>query len=395
MRVLLVDDEPLASIELQGALEREVSGIQIVAAYSNPTKVIAGVLEHRPDVVFLDIGMPEIDGLELGRQIQAVVPGIYIVFVTGYDQYAVRAFELYALDYLVKPVNDSRLRNTVMRIQEKLNLKGLRKVPVRNAPLIGCFEQILFHPPGMEAQTVKWRTSKSQELFAFLLYHRERVVGRGVLLELLWPNIEEARAAQHLYTAIYHIRQTLKSYKMDSISIRIGELQAGYQLDIGGVQVDTELWESELKQLGSLDVGTADAYERVLRMYTGHYLGDYDYLWVEHERERLQLLWLYQMKRLSEYYEGQCVLDKAIQINLDIQRICPDEEECYFSLMKLYHAVDNHMGIEEQYYLLKTRMESELELPISENIVRWYEQWRLGQHKLIGELKGNSTLLSK
>jgi len=70
------------------------------------------------------------------------------------------------------------------------------------------------------------------------------------------------------------------------------------------------------------------------------------------------------------------LLDKAIQINRDIQRIGPDEESCYFSLMKLYHAVDNQVGVEEQYMLLQSRMEHELELPISPEITRWYEQWR-------------------
>ncbi|MFD0717663.1 response regulator [Paenibacillus sp. GCM10027626] len=376
MKALLVDDEPLALIGLQRSLESEVNGVEIVATYSDPKEVIAGVLEHRPDVVFLDIHMPEIDGLKLGRQIQAVVPDIEIIFVTSYDQYAVNAFELYALDYILKPMNAARLRQTVMRVIDKLNLKGSRKAPDRDVPVVCCFEQIRFQPSGMEAQTAKWRTSKVQELFAYLLHHRERAVSRSVLLELLWPDIPEDKAAQYLYTAIYHLRQTLKTCKMDLISIRINELEAGYQLDMGEARVDTEIWEYDLKQLGRLDAGTAGAYERVLRTYTGDFLGHYEYLWAEHERERLRMLWLYQTKKLSDYYEQQGLLDKSIQINLNVQRIYPDDEDCYFSLMKLYHAIDNQAGVEEQYLLLKTRMEREMELPISGNIGRWYEQWK-------------------
>ncbi|WP_152394204.1 response regulator [Paenibacillus guangzhouensis] len=375
MKVILVDDEPLALSRLQKLLERVVSGVEIVASYSDPNEVTLGVLEHRPDVVFLDIQMPEIDGLELGMQIQTVVPGTEIVFVTGYDQYAVRAFELYAVDYIMKPVQLERLNQTVMRVMDKMNLKGTKETQDLNTPMVCCFEQIRFQLNAMKTQNVKWRTSKAQELFAYLLHHRKRVVSRNLLLELLWPDTPEDKAVQYLYTAIYHIRQTLKNYRMDSISIRIGELETGYRLDMGNAHVDTELWEKDLKQLGRLDADTVDSHEHVLKMYTGDYLGNYEYLWAEHERERLRMLWLYQIRRVSEFYEQQGLMDKAIRLIQDAQRIKPDEEDYYFLLMKLNHAIDNQVGVEEQFFLLKTRMESDMELPISEEIIRWYEQW--------------------
>jgi two-component SAPR family response regulator len=161
---------------------------------------------------------------------------------------------------------------------------------------------------------------------------------------------------------------------MDMIAIRVGDLEAGYQLEIGEARVDAEVWECDMNRLGVMDASTVDAYERVLDMYTGNYLGDYEYLWAEHERERLRLLWLYQMKKLSEFYTQQGLLDRAIQVNQRIQRLCPDEEECYFSLMKLYDEAGNHIRIEEQYLLLKERIERGLEVPISPNITQWYEQ---------------------
>ncbi|THF82149.1 response regulator [Cohnella fermenti] len=376
MKALLIDDEPLALIKLQKTFESEISDLEIAAAYSDPEEAVAGVLEHRPDVVFLDICMPGVDGLKLGRRIQAVVPGIEIVFVTGYDQYAVRAFELYALDYIMKPVVRKRLRQTVERIKEKLSMKGPIKPSDVNSPVVCCFNRIQFKLPGMEPQTVKWRTSKAQELFVYLLHHRGHMVARSVLLELLWPDIEEAKAAQHLYTAVYYIRQTLRTHNMDAISIRIGDLEAGYQLETGEARVDAEMWEDAIKQLGVMDASTVDDYERILDRYTGDYLGRYRYLWAEHERERLRLLWLYTMRQLSEFYEKHGLPDKAIRVNLHIQRICADEEECYFSLMKLYQATGNQVGIEEQYLLLREKIERELELPISASITQWYEQWK-------------------
>jgi len=380
VKAILVDDEPLALIGLQNAIESEESGIEVIATYTNPEDVVAGVLAHRPDVVFLDIQMPEIDGLNLGRQIQSVVPEIEIVFVTGYDRYAVRAFELYALDYIMKPIVRDRFRQTILRIKEKLNLKGAANVQDTNSPFICCFHQIQFQLPGTDAQTVKWRTSKAQELFAYLLHHRDRTINRSDLLELLWPGLEEAKAAQQLYTAIYYIRQTLKKYSMDMISIQSGDLEAGYRLEIGEVRVDAEEWEYKMKQLGSLDSNTVNAYEHALHLYTGHYLGAYGYIWAEHERERFRLLWLHHMKKLSSYYEERGFSRKAIEANLRIQRMLPDEEESYFSLMKLYDAIGDNIGVEEQYLLLTTRLERDLETSVSPDIANWYRSWKSVSH---------------
>ncbi|MEC0208163.1 response regulator [Paenibacillus ehimensis] len=376
MRAILVDDEHLALIGLKKAMEREASEVEIVATYSDSTKVMAGVLLHRPDVVFLDIHMPDINGLNLGKQIQTVVPGIEIVFVTSYDKYAVQAFELYALDYIMKPLQKDRLRQTILRIKEKLSIRGTKKTHDVNSPLICCFNQLQFRLPGMNAQNAKWRTSKAQELFAYLLHHRDRTINRSVLLELLWPELEETKAAQHLYTTIYHIRQTLKNSNMDTISINSGNLEAGYKLDLGEARVDTEEWEYAMRQLGVLDASTADAYEHVLNLYKGDYLGNYDYLWAEHERERLRLLWLYHMRKLCMFYEQQENQKKAIQVHLRIQQLLPDEEESYFSLMKLYDAIGDKIGVEEQYLLLRTKMERDLELPISADITDWYTRWK-------------------
>lgn len=378
MRAILVDDEPLALVGLQKKIEREFRGsLEIVETFTNPAKVVSGVLEHRPDVVFLDIEMPGIDGLSLGRQIQNVSSDTEIVFVTSYEQYAVEAFELYALDYLTKPVPEERLHQTILRLQKKMSYKSARPAPDTSRPIIRCFNQLQFQLPGMEAKSVKWRTSKAQELFAYLLHHRDRVVHRSVLLELLWPDLEADKAAKQLYSAIYFIRKTLKQHQMDMISIQNADLEVGYRLNIGKARVDAEEWESAIKRIAVLDASTAETCERILNDYSGHYLGNHDYLWAEHERERLRLLWLHHMRKLSEFYARQGSLQKSVQLYRRIQQLLPDEEESYFSLMKIYDSIGDRIGVEEQYLLLKTKLERELDMPISPSIHHWYDSWKL------------------
>ncbi|WFR63799.1 response regulator [Paenibacillus amylolyticus] len=378
MKVILVDDERLALIGLQKSLEKEVSGIEIIATYMNPTEAMAGIVEHRPDVVFLDIHMPEMDGMDLGRQIQAATPGTEIIFVTSYDQYAVHAFELQALDYVMKPIQKDRLKQTVIRVREKLNVKREQRSKDTNVPLICCFNKIQFKLPGKEIQVAKWRTSKAQELFAYLLHHRNQVIHRSTLLELLWPDMEEEKTAHQLYTTMYHVRQTLKTCNMDMITIQSGHLEAGYRLELGEAQLDSEQWEREIRQWKVIDASNVHAYEQALYQYKGTYLGNYEYMWAEPERERLRYLWLYHMRQLSLYYQRHGLAEKVIESTQRIQHMLPDEEESYFILMKLYDEMHNDLGVEEQYRLLTTRMEQDLEIPISEEVREWYRDWKLG-----------------
>jgi two-component system LytT family response regulator len=88
------------------------------------------------------------------------------------------------------------------------------------------------------------------------------------------------------------------------------------------------------------------------------------------------------MRQLSLFYRQQKLGEKVIESTRRIQHMLPDEEESYFILMKLYDEMHNDLGVEEQYRLLTTRMEQDLEIPISENISECYQDWKLGLTKV-------------
>lgn len=361
MRAVLVDDEQLALLQLKRIFEHDIKGVDVVETCSNPHEVVEIVTRHQPDIVFLDIQMPEVNGLKLGERLQSSMPSIEIVFVTAYDRYAVRAFELYAIDYIMKPVHSQRLQLTVQRLSEKIKVKNESQPKEMNTPFLFCFNQIRYQLPGEEPQPIKWRTSKARELFAFLLHNRGRSVDRSTLTELLWPNLEESRAQQQLYTTIYHIRQTLKKIGMDTVTINSVDLETGYRLTVGEAQVDVEQWENKLKQLAAPSLELVEEYEQIFQQFDGNYLGDYEYLWAEHERERLRILWLNHTKSLGKLYIKHGMMEKAIQVYRTVQQQLPDEEETYFTLIELYDALGDKGGVEEQYWLLSSRSEKEWE----------------------------------
>lgn len=374
MRIVLVDDEYLPLTRLKTLLEKSnVSGIEIVGEYTNSFELLKDIEILQPNVVFLDIVMPDMDGLALGEKIQEIVPNVEIVFTTGFDQYAIDAFNLHAIDYLLKPVQISRLEKTLERLDQINNKVKEIKPRLTVIKLFGGLHVVL---PDGRTQPIKWRTSKAKELFAYMLEHKNEMIFRDTILELFWPESDIDKASKQLYTAIYTIRKTLKNYGVEGVKISSPLLSSGYKLVVENIVVDVEQWLSRLKLLPPIQQTTVDEHEHVFQMYTGDYLGDCDYLWAESERERLRRLWLYHAQQLSEFYIKNESYIAAIKVLEKVQALFADAEDNYFTLMKLYDLLNNTAAVEEQYWLLKKTLQEHLAVEPSEEIEDWYRSWK-------------------
>jgi two-component system response regulator LytT len=119
MRALLVDDEQLARDEL-GYLLGRVGDVEVVGQSANGFEALAAIAQLAPDVVFLDIQMPGLTGFEVARRLLDTDTATEIVFVTAFDEHAIEAFEVNAVDYLLKPVDPVRLETAVERVRRRL-----------------------------------------------------------------------------------------------------------------------------------------------------------------------------------------------------------------------------------------------------------------------------------
>ena len=116
LRVAVVDDEPLARAVLCEFLAAEPS-VEVVAQCANGFEAVKAVSELAPDLLLLDVQMPKLDGFEV---LDLVGRDVAVVFTTAYDQYALRAFEVHAVDYLLKPISAERLSEALARVRERL-----------------------------------------------------------------------------------------------------------------------------------------------------------------------------------------------------------------------------------------------------------------------------------
>src|ERR671934_2090354 len=120
LSALIIDDEQLARDELSFLL-KSVDDVQVVAQGKNGVEAVSLIKEHSPDIVFLDVHMPGLDGFGVIKKLlDKKVPLPKIVFATAYDQYAVKAFEVNAVDYLLKPFEKGRVAQSVQRARKNL-----------------------------------------------------------------------------------------------------------------------------------------------------------------------------------------------------------------------------------------------------------------------------------
>nr|WP_217904536.1 MULTISPECIES: LytTR family DNA-binding domain-containing protein [Vibrio] len=157
MTAMIADDEPLLRHHLNRLLADVWPELEVVALVGDGQQALTSIATLKPDVVFLDIRMPELDGMAVAKQLNRSDYCPMIVFVTAYDEYAVKAFEQQAIDYLMKPLNEKRLLETCQRIQTRQQTTP--------APDIGALlaQLQLISTPQSQPQYLQWIRAASGE----------------------------------------------------------------------------------------------------------------------------------------------------------------------------------------------------------------------------------------
>ncbi|WP_052216910.1 LytR/AlgR family response regulator transcription factor [Thermincola ferriacetica] len=116
LKVVIADDGPDIRNVLKKILN-SISGVTVIGEAENGRQLVEMVKDMQPDIVFVDVDMPEMNGAQAAREIFSVNPNIFIVFATGYDSYTLEAFEVYACDYIMKPFEVERIHQTIARVK--------------------------------------------------------------------------------------------------------------------------------------------------------------------------------------------------------------------------------------------------------------------------------------
>jgi two-component system LytT family response regulator len=207
IRVLVVDDEPLARSGI-AKLCRMDGDLELVGQCADGRSAAAAIEQIEPDLLLLDIQMPEMDGFEVLQAVGAEsMP--HVIFITAYDKFAVRAFEIHALDYLLKPFDDERFFEAIDRAKRAIREAGLDSLRAR---LVGLLVEA-----GMDAADAASMQSSGGDRTGARTRHLSRIAvkqgGRVVLVrvdDIDWVEAANYCAKLHTGTKVHVIRESLK-----------------------------------------------------------------------------------------------------------------------------------------------------------------------------------------
>ena len=206
IKVLIVDDEPPARKGLRKMLSRD-RGIIIVGECEDGIAALETISAKKPDVVFLDIQMPVLTGMEVASQLQTASHQPFIVFVTAYDKYAVRAFELNAFSYLLKPIESKKVATVVDRVKRSL-LKD-SEVAV-NKRLVSLLRTL----GGDQKVMPQWKKNEGRQLHDRIIIKTHGGLSFVPIEDIDWIEATGDYVTLHGKTGTYIMRETMS--KMES-----------------------------------------------------------------------------------------------------------------------------------------------------------------------------------
>lgn len=357
MKAILIDDERPALRGLE-VLLKNYTDVEIAGMFTDPFEGLekAGIL--LPDVIFLDINIPQLSGIDIASAILDKAPNANIVFVTAYDQYAIQAFELHALDYLLKPVDVERLAKTIERVRKKSitekSVGNMQKILT-----IRCFGRFDI---GFESYSpIKWRAEKTKELFAYLLHNSKKENYKDEILDALWRKDHPEKAVKQLYNGIYYIRKALEEYGVERRTLSI---DSKYHIEFCAVDYDVERFCVLYRQ----QQNRMEALSEMEAIYIGDYLAALPYDWALFERQRYLDMYLHCVTELCGLYMQNNRYSEAAALLQKAYRKDPFSESVTELLIKVYLITDNKTAAMRHFVAYSQLLDYELHISPPERI---------------------------
>ena len=264
MRIAAVDDE-MHALERFERMVSDMPELEMCGLFETGGQLLSYLEDNSLDTVFLDIEMPEMNGLQLTEQIQNLSEHINIVFVTAFNQYAVEAFELQAVDYIMKPLTEERLGKTVRRL-----LKASPTAAQESSPFIQCLGDFEVFVSG---QALTWKNSKAKEILAFLVHRHGVPASWEKIADAVWPEFNAEKAHANFHATTYLLRKRLAEAGISQI---LESARGNYR--IVPDKIDCDVYRIE-ELIGSNHIKCREDVQLLERLRDKGYLEGGGYVW--------------------------------------------------------------------------------------------------------------------
>ncbi|GFZ33989.1 hypothetical protein CSC2_45150 [Clostridium zeae] len=428
LTAIIIDDE-LPTLSLMKYIIQKSGKVDVIGEFSNPKEAISHIDELKPDIAFVDVEMPGMNGIALAKELGKLDYKMQIIFSTAYKEYAFDAFKVDAVDYILKPVTEEQINKTIDRIitiypliqdinkkadkgnlhsndktkagqevklintvsENKIKEKNLSKENTSErgtqhtteedifvnknqrckVTCLGQFTLSIEEKDSSALNQIKFETVKVEELFAYLILSEGRPVEKWRLCEMLWTDFPEKKAEHNLHSTIYRLKTSLKKANFTEEVIKYKN--GCYILNLDNFYCD--LWDfRKLKNYKNLDDSNIRIVERILDLYQGELYGNKAYIWSIDEVQKLNDLNVDMTIKLSNYYIDKKQYDIAIKYLSRLLRLNTYNEEIYELMMKCYFYKGDKLRLIKFYKDVMDTLENELDVKPSKSTVELYKR---------------------
>ncbi|WP_168120812.1 response regulator [Paenibacillus sp. HB172176] len=370
IKVLIVDDEPAMLAVMKRKLRR-IHDVVVAGSCRNAAQTLEWISRDSADLIFIDIKIAEDNGLDLARRIRDIDGAVDLVFVTSHSEYAMDSFEAYPLDYIVKPVSQSRLERTIVRAVSRRS----EAARAEKEEAMACKLQIR-GLGGLEVSgrngMVKWVSRKSAELFAYLLLQRGRETPRSRIIEDVFPDMPIDNANRYLNTAVYQLRKMLQSQVESEVVLSSRE---EYSLAMERIDADFIAFERCAALSGEWDESELEESMHWESRYAGELFEGKSYLWAVGERARLDELYAVFAKRMIRNLlrvgrkEEASVVAQRLALRYEL------DEEANALLLRVYRELNDITALRKHYQRFAEHYRQEIGVPVPSEFAELYQQW--------------------
>lgn len=370
MKAIMVEDEPYVLLLNKQLLEKS-GNIEFIATFVNPAEAIPTIIELQPDILFIDIEMPGMNGFQVIEAVLDQVPQLEIVFITSYPQFALKAFEVHALDYLLKPLTSQQVQRMLPRLLNRLQ----SQTPLETAiPRQSCTIQLfgrfkIISPSGLEE--VKWLSAKSEEILLFLLVQKDYTATKEAIIDALWPEMSSQLADINFHTSMHRLKKTLL---MAQLAIQIHKNKGHYSLTLDHVKCDKTFFDRGMKDVAQSSVGVKQQFEAWFEIYQDHLLEHYPYSWLHAYRQHYLQQYVYLLRNYFENNKHLHTDNEIEQILLRAVKFSPLDEELQDCLLLFWYERGKHTLFIRHYKRLHELWRTEIDLDLPTRWQAWYQE---------------------
>ena len=257
MVTITVDDRQLVVTRVVNILTKIEPNCNHLS-FTDTKQALQFASDNTVDVAFLDVEMPDMTGIELAKKLQELNSRINIIFITGYKEYMPEAFDLYASGYLLKPIREEDVRNSLAHLRYQVKDNETENVEKHYDIRVQCFGNFEIY---YKDEVITFSRSRCKEIIAYLIDRKGTVCSNDMLMGTLWPDrVPNSSLKSMLRTLIADTRRVLEEYGIGDIIVK----------ENGGLRIDVTKIDCDYYRFLDGDL-------RMERKYLGEYMSQYSF----------------------------------------------------------------------------------------------------------------------